>query len=245
MKILVTNDDGLASEGIQVLASVMRARHEVWVVAPSSNRSGVSHGITMSDPLRFRVEGEREFSCSGLPVDCSITGSQGIMPERPDVILSGINRGANLGTDIVYSGTAAAARQASFAGIPGIAVSLVSEDGPFLWEPLARFVLDNLEILISLCDEDIFININAPSLPSYRGARLTGISRRNYRDSIIMHDGPDGCKYSFFKGGKILTDGDMRSDWASVEEGFVSITRVLAQPVAAPPVGDGEPVFRV
>jgi len=243
MKILVTNDDGLASEGIQVLASVLRARHEVWMVAPSSNRSGVSHGITMCDPLRFRVEGDREFSCSGLPVDCSITGSQGIMPEKPDVILSGINQGANLGTDIVYSGTAAAARQAAFAGIPGIAVSLVSEEGPYLWEPLARFVLDNLDILISLCEDDVFINVNAPSLPVYKGARMTGISRRNYRDSIIMHDGPDGCKYSFFRGGKILTDGDGLSDWATVEEGFVSVTRVRAQPVAAP--STGEPDFRL
>ncbi len=234
MKILVTNDDGLTSEGLQVLASVLRSRHEVWIVAPSCNRSGVSHGITMSDPLRFRVEGEREYSCSGLPVDCSITGSQGIMSEKPDVIVSGINRGANLGTDIVYSGTAAAARQASFAGIPGIAVSLVSDDGPWYWEPLARFVLDNLEKLMSLCDRDVFVNINAASLAEYKGARMTGISRRDYRDSIIMHDAPDGCKYSFFKGGIVETAGDGSSDWDAVVAGFVSVSRVRSQPVLAP-----------
>jgi len=199
----------------------------------------------MSDPLRFRVEGEREFSCSGLPVDCTITGSQGIMSESPDIVISGINRGANLGTDIVYSGTAAAARQASFAGIPGIAVSLVAEDDPWHWEPLARFVLENLDALISLCALDVFVNINAPSLTGYRGARLTGISRRDYRDSIIMHDGPDGCKYSFFKGGKIRTEGDGSSDWDAVEAGYVSVSRVYSQPVIAAGGPAGEVQFRV
>lgn len=245
MKILVTNDDGLDAEGIQVLAAVLRTRHDVWVVAPSLNRSGVSHGLTMNDPLRFRIAGERDFSCSGLPVDCSITGSQGIMPELPDVVVSGINRGANLGTDIVYSGTAAAARQASFSGIPGIAVSLVSEDGPFFWEPLARFVLDNLDTLIALCERDVFVNINAPSLPAYRGARLAGISRREYRDSIVMHDGPDGCKYSFFRGGNIVTHGDGNTDWDVVDSGCVAVSRVYSQPVPAPAGPVAQPVFRV
>jgi 5'-nucleotidase len=232
MKILVTNDDGLLAEGIQVLASVLRTRHDVWVVAPASNRSGVSHGITMNDPLRIRKEGERDFSCSGLPADCTLTGVNGVMPEKPDVVISGINRGANIGTDILFSGTAAAARQAAIAGYPGIAVSLVSEDESFLWEPLARFVLDNLDDLMSLCEHDVFVNINAPSLPSYRGARLTGISRRTYQDQFVFRDAPDGCRWSFFEGGEILTDGDGSSDWATVEEGFVSVSRVYAQPVA-------------
>ena len=155
------------------------------------------------------------------------------MPQKPDAVISGINRGANLGTDIVYSGTAAAARQASFAGIPGIAVSLVADDVPFYWEPLARFVLENLELLVSLCARDIFLNINAPSLSEYRGVRFTGIARREYRDSIIMHDGPDGCKYSFFKGGDIQTDGNGTTDWDAVEAGFISISRVCSQPVTA------------
>lgn len=245
MKILVTNDDGLSSEGLQVLASVLRRSHDVWVVAPASNRSGVSHGITMEDPLRFWQEGERVFSCSGMPVDCSITGTHSLMPTRPDVVISGINRGANLGTDIVFSGTAAAARQASFAGIPGIAVSLVSDDGPFYWEPLARFVLENLESLMSLCERDVFVNINAPSLVSYRGARLAGLSRRDYRDNVIMYDGPDGCKYSFFRGGKIVTTGDGATDWDAVEDGFVAVSRVCAQPAIAGAREGPDVAFRV
>lgn len=245
MKILVTNDDGRTSEGLQTLASVLRTEHEVWIVAPSIDRSGVSHGITMNEPLRFRIEGEKEFSCSGLPVDCSITGSQGIMPSLPDVVISGINRGANIGTDIVYSGTAAAARQASFVGIPGIALSLVSKTDEYLWKPLAEFLLANLQTLISLCEKDVFVNINAPSVLSYKGARLTDISRRNYRDSIIMHDGPDGCKYSFFQGGQIQTFGGENSDFQAVEEGFVSISRVKSQPVCVISEADNALRFKV
>ena len=245
MRILVTNDDGHTSEGIRTIASVLRTRHEVWVVAPSTNRSGVSHGITMNDPLRFWKHGEREYSCSGLPADCFMAGSQGIMSEKPDVVISGINKGANLGSDIIYSGTAAAARQASIAGIPGIAVSLVSDEGPFYWEPLARFVLENLDLLISLSAEDVFVNINAPSLLAYKGARLTGISRRDYHDSIIMHDAPDGCKYSFFRGGKIQTHSDGNTDWDAVEAGYVSVSRVFAQPVTASGGPEGQLLFRV
>ena len=243
MRILVTNDDGLTSEGIQVLASVLRRDHEVWIVAPSINRSGVSHGISMTDPLQFRPYGEREFSCSGLPVDCSITGSLGIMPQKPDLVLSGINRGANMGTDIVYSGTAAAARQAVFSGLPGIAVSLVAEEEPYYWEPLAHFVQNNLATLVSLCNGDCFVNINAPSLPSYRGVRITGVSRRNYRDSIVMHDGVDGNKYSFFRGGIIETDGDDQSDWNAVENGYVSVSLIYAHPINVP--AEGAPAFKL
>ncbi len=244
MTILVTNDDGFTSEGIQVLAAVLRTKHDVWIVAPSSNRSGVSHGLTMEGPLRFCAEGEREYSCSGLPVDCAISGSSGIMPCRPDAVVSGINRGANLGTDLLFSGTAAAARQAVISGLPGIAVSLVSKTDEYLWEPLARFVLANLEALVSLTSRDIFVNINAPSLASYRGALITGVSRRDYRDNIIMHDGPDGCKYSFFRGGAIHTEGDGTTDWDAVESGYVSISRVLAQPVTVPG-GHDMPSFTV
>jgi 5'-nucleotidase len=245
MRILVTNDDGLPAEGIQVLSSVLRSAHEVWVVAPSSNRSGVSHGITMSDPLRVRSEGDKVFSCTGLPADCTITGSQGIMREKPDVVISGINRGANLGTDILYSGTAAAARQASLAGLPGIAVSLISDSDLFHWEPLARFVLENIETLVSLCEMDVFVNINARSLLAYKGARMTGISRRDYHDSIVMREGSDGCNYSYFVGGVIETSGDGNTDWEAVEAGYVSVSRVYAQPVAAPGTSNAAPSFRV
>lgn len=222
------------------MVSVLRERHEVWVVAPADNRSGVSHGISMSNQLVFREVGHQEHSCSGFPVDCTIIGSQALMPFPPDAVISGINRGANLGTDIMFSGTAAAARQASFTGIPGIAASIVGDEThEFNWEPLSRFILNNLEQLISLCARDVFVNINAHSLSSYKGAVLTSISRREYRDNIKLTEGEDGAKYSDFKGGRIVTTGDGRSDWELVERGFIAVSRVFAQPVEVPYEGEG------
>lgn len=243
MRILVTNDDGLASDGIRILASVLAGEHQVWIVAPHSNRSGVSHGISLTDPLVLRPESEQVWSCTGLPVDCTIIGSQGIMPERPDVVISGINRGANLGTDIVYSGTAAGARQAVINGMPGIAVSMIEGEGLYQWEPLARFVCSNLTTLISLCSRDVFVNINARSASSWKGVKMTGISRRDYRDTIHMHAGPDGSRYSFFQGGDIRTEGDENSDWAAVQDGCIAVSRVLAQPVSVPVTDGCEPGF--
>lgn len=245
MRILVTNDDGLTSKGVQVLAETLRQKHDVWVVAPNTNCSGSGHGISMIDPLQFKPFGTREYSCSGLPVDCSIAGAFGIMSELPDVVVSGINLGANLGTDIVYSGTAAAARQAVFSGLPGIAVSLATEEEPFYLDVLAKFVFNNLKELISICAPDCFVNINAPSLPSYKGVRITGVSKRSYRDNLTMQDGPDGNKYSFFRGGIIETNGDEHSDSAAVANGYVSVSCIYAQPVNAAIASITTPQFTV
>jgi 5'-nucleotidase len=244
MRILLTNDDGYESEGLRALAAALRERHEVWVVAPDRNRSGVSHGLTLGEPLSFREMAPREYTCSGLPVDCAIAGMQGILPCLPDLVVSGINRGANIGTDIVYSGTAAAARQSVIDGVPGIAFSLASKTEEYLWEPLARFALENLDALVSLCSAEAFVNVNAPSRDRYRGARLTGVSRRIYRESVVMYDGPHGGKCTVFRGGTVSTDGDGDSDWVAVEEGFVSVARILAEPVAAPG-GTDTPSFAV
>lgn len=241
MRILITNDDGIAAEGIRVLSRVLGERHEVWVVAPDSNRSGVSHGITMYHPLYLEPTNQREYSCSGLPADCVMSALNGLLPEPPDLVLSGINHGANLGTDIMYSGTAAAARQAAFVGIPGIAVSLVHcprdaalSDGTLYWEPLSRFILQNLDVLVSLCDRDVFVNVNAPSLPEYRGARITDPARRSYLDVVTFVPEGSGTLRREFESSRIETDGGLDSDWRAVQDGFVSVSRIRAQPVDAP-----------
>lgn len=242
MNILVTNDDGYHSEGIQILASILKTKHNVWLIAPELDRSGVSHGITMKDPLKFVCKGEQAFTCSGLPVDCSLSGGLGLMPLRPDLVVSGINKGANIGTDIMYSGTAAAAREAVFNGIPGIAVSLMpitditktNDSVTWYWESMSQFVLQNLTTLKSLCSSDVFVNINALSQEKWKGARLTSISRRTYIDSIKVLECPDGHSYSFFKGGYIDTQGDHTTDWEAVVDGWISVSRVHAQPCIAP-----------
>ena len=127
-KILIVNDDGILADGLIRLAGTARAFGDVWVVAPETQRSAASHSISLHDavdvwPVGFPVEGVHAFACSGTPGDCVRIGSQNVMPERPDVVLSGINRGHNVASDIQYSATAGAAFEAAFQGIPGIALS--------------------------------------------------------------------------------------------------------------------------
>ena len=141
MRILLTNDDGIESPGLRELARALGGDHEVWVVAPESNRSGSSHSITLGNPARFRRVGEREFASAGTPADCVLYAILGVVPAPIDIVLSGINLGPNLGTDIVYSGTAAAARQGAFMRKPSVAVSLSSYKAPY-----------HLELPVS-CDE--------------------------------------------------------------------------------------------
>jgi 5'-nucleotidase len=232
MKILLTNDDGIHAEGLLALVKYLEKKHEVWVVAPDRNRSGVSHGITMAEPLKLCQLAENRFSCSGVPADCTFTAINGILNEYPDVVISGINKGPNLGTDIIFSGTAAAARQASFYGIPGIAVSLASFEEPLDYSALADFVSKNIEKLVTLCEKDIFLNINAASLDSYKGYKLTSLSKRSYQDKVSLYNAPDGKFYSFFLGGEVESLGDDDSDEKATAQGYVSITRVLSQPIS-------------
>jgi len=234
MKILLTNDDGITSTGLQILAQMLRKEHEVWIVAPDQNRSAVSHSIIMNKPLKIVKHDDFSYTCSGVPVDCVVHGLNAVLKSKPDVILSGINFGANLGTDILFSGTAAAARQASLYGIPGIAVSLESSGGVYDFSSLASFTVKNLEHLMSLSDKDIFVNINALSPGPYAECRLTKPSKRYYNDGVKPFIAPDGQHYSFFAGGNVETEGDEDCDYCVLKKGFVSVSRILSQPSAHP-----------
>src|SRR5574344_2604799 len=170
MKILLTNDDGIEGKGMQALALALSAYAEVYVLAPDEDNSGVSHRITMDKPLRITPHDDDIYSCSGAPVDCVITALRSdLFGVSFDAVFAGINRGANMGTDVVYSGTAAAARQAVLYGVPGIAVSLDSDDDVYHYEAIAEFVANNIGKLASLSAEGLFVNINAESSSSYSG----------------------------------------------------------------------------
>ncbi len=233
MKILLSNDDGFGAAGLEALISVFSVKHDVWVVAPDKDRSGVSHGFTMADPLCIKTKNKQQFSCSGLPTDCVDVGIKKMLDSKPDVVVSGINRGANLGTDILYSGTAAAARHACMHGVPGIALSLLSEDGTWDYIPLATFIEKNIENLISLSEKDIFVNINASDHETLKGCVYTVPSRRNYQDFPETYIAPNGHTYSFFNGAPVQTDMVEGTDYTAVQNGFVSISRILAQPCSA------------
>ncbi|GHV67414.1 5'-nucleotidase SurE [Spirochaetia bacterium] len=234
MRILLTNDDGIDSDGLLLLAEALRAdgRHRVYVIAPDSNRSAVSHGIVfMYNALKLVQTGEDSWSCSGLPVDCVMAALLGGFIEKPDLVISGINRGPNLGTDLVYSGTAAAARQAALCGIPGIALSLAAFKD-FHWKGAIRFVTAELDSLLSLWREDVFINVNLPNnAEGPAGMLLTYPSRRFYRDTMAELKTREKVFYFVMDSGAVDTEYEEGSDFDAVSRDLVSISPVFIHPV--------------
>jgi len=249
MRILLTNDDGISATGITLLAKALReAGHRVFIVAPDVNRSGYSHSISFLDkPCKLTVIEKDTWSCSGTPVDCVIVGLLGGIGEiciiseggkitldnAPDLILSGINHGANLGTDITYSGTAAAARQGSFFGIPSVALSLVENHGLWQWEPLISYITEKLGEIAAFWRAGTFVNINFPNIEKKPSALVPVFpSMRYYNDRIVTFAAPDGGLYCFAKSGKANNIPEDGSDWAEVLKNNAALSVILSQPAA-------------
>lgn len=231
MKILLTNDDGIHAEGLRVLAEELGKEHEVCILAPDQERSGVSHAMSLKAPGKIRKHGSNSWSCSGTPADCVILAGLGAIPFAPEVVVSGINRGPNLGTDIVYSGTCGAARQASIHGIPAIAVSCAAYHDPMQYLGAASFVRRHFTRLVSACRGDIFININAPNSRSEELAgRWAFPSKRRYFDQLKSFDAPDGYSYCFLSDTRIETISEIGSDHDVVNKGEVAISAILVHP---------------
>ena len=240
MNILLTNDDGIFSDGIQKLAKSLRSneKNKVYIIAPDINRSGISHGLSIfSGPIKLKEIEDKTWTCSGFPVDCIIAGLNGVLPEKPDIVLSGINKGANLGTDLVFSGTAAAARQASLKGIPAIALSLAGH-GNFFWDIAVSWSVNNLEKLLSYWKEDSFVNVNIPNNPDGpEGFALAWPAVKHYKDKIaIMNipDGshsPDGNRFCFIvpEGESIVKEAG--SDCDVISRNIASVSPVFNHPV--------------
>ncbi|HUX49709.1 MAG TPA: 5'/3'-nucleotidase SurE [Spirochaetia bacterium] len=232
MRILLTNDDGIQSAGLTILRDYLSSEHEVWIVAPDGERSGMSHSLTLKEPVRSRKIDDRSFATSGTPADCVILALVGIMPARPDIVLSGINIGPNLGTDLVYSGTAAAARQASLMGIPAIALSLDGFVAPLHFEPLTEFVASNIDMLSDLWERHHFININAPNRPERRPAvEITKPSRRIYHDTLVSAESPKGDTYYFLDGTPPNVEPENGTDWDAVHRGSISVSPIYLHPL--------------
>jgi 5'-nucleotidase len=236
MRILVTNDDGIDAEGLGALARALAREHEVCVFAPDKERSGVSHALTLGAADKVRKNGDRVYTCSGTPADCVILAMLGAIPFIPEIVVSGINRGPNLGTDIVYSGTCAAAREAVLGGIPGIAVSCASHLEVLRYGTAATFVLKNLETLAAACASHAFINVNAPSSDDDQpGAEWCSPCRRVYGNGLESFEGPDGYSYCFLTGGDLGTNHDGSTDFSVLSTGKVSVSPILVHPQV--PVG--------
>jgi 5'-nucleotidase len=231
MRILVTNDDGFGAEGLMVLAEALSREHEVRIFAPDTERSGISHALTLGAAGKVRRVGENKYTCSGTPSDCVLLALLGAIDFKPEIVVSGINRGPNLGTDIVYSGTCAAAREAALGGIPGIAVSCASRGEGLRYGAAASFVLRNLSTLAAACSGNAFINVNAPSADDdSSGAVWSFPCKRVYANVLKSFDAPDGSSYCFLTGGESDQAQDDASDFGVVRAGKVSVSPILIHP---------------
>ena len=232
MNILITNDDGIESEGLIVLKSYLEQEHDVWVAAPDRERSAVSHAITLRSGVTFAEVADREFACSGTPADCVLYALLGVLPFTPELIVSGINDGPNIGTDIIYSGTVAAARQASLMGYPSVAVSLVAEDSNKDFSPAASFILQNAATLTDLWSDTHFINVNVPNrIGSSADVWITHPAKRIYGDRLVLLSGIDGSRTYTLEGESNHAENDEGSDWDAVSAGAISISPIRLHPL--------------
>lgn len=187
MVILLTNDDGYQAEGLTTLESVLsKAGHEIWVCAPSEQRSAQSHAMTLRGKIRFVRYGERHYHCSGTPADCILYGfTGGTISVKPDLVISGINHGYNASTDIIYSGTIGAAREAILRGVNAIAISARIDHltGQYHFEAAAQFLADHLQEFLPLCSSEVLLNINVPPNPSGKW-RVGRIGLLDYFDVV-------------------------------------------------------------
>jgi len=228
MRILVTNDDGIASAGLTALAEALGKLGDVWVVAPDRERTAVGHAVTLHKPLRVHRLAKRAFAVNGTPVDCVNLALQTILPGPPQLVVSGINKGVNLGDDVLYSGTVSAAVEGTILGIPSIAVSQEGRDrfrfsvGAHHAMRIARVVLEQG------LPEETLLNVNIPDRPLARTThvRVTCLSRRRFDDPIIEKVDPHGRMYYWIAGTRVSWSRNKDSDHEAIAEGAVSLTPI-------------------
>lgn len=229
MHILLTNDDGYHASGIQALYRTLRSqtKHEISIVAPEGQRSATGHSITLFHPL-FLTEhdlddNQKGYAVSGTPSDCVKIAIQGGLIPKPDLLISGINQGSNLGTDVFYSGTVSAAMEGVLLGIPSLAVSLASyEFADF--EPSAVYLAEHLDSIVQHHQEGL-MNINFPGKPQseWKGVKVTKLGKTIYDNVFEQRVNPHGRTY-YWQCGNLLQDLEEDTDLRAIQESFISIT---------------------
>jgi 5'-nucleotidase len=229
---MVTNDDGYAAAGIRTLTKIARQiSDDVWVVAPESNQSGVGHGLTIRRPLRARVLGEKQFAVDGTPTDCVMLGLQKLIEDKPvDLVLSGINHGSNLADDITYSGTVAAAMEATLCKVKAIAFSSLNErgQGPH-WPTAERFAPDLIRKLLAAgWPQEVLINVNFPDRDpgDVAGIRVASQGTRKIGDAIIERTDPRGETYYWIGDTHAEQEPGEGTDLEATSNGFISVTPI-------------------
>lgn len=224
-RILITNDDGIHAEGILALEEAMQSVGDVYVVAPASEQSGASHSLTLARPLRIRQIDERHWTVDGTPTDCvTFALNQILLPnERPDICVSGINHGANLGDDATYSGTVAGAMEATILGVPGLAFSLVANRSHDFTES-ARVAIEVTRMALENgIPEWTLLNVNVPKgVPN--GIRITKQGFKTAKPIISEHTDPRGKLYYWIGEERVGFRAEGGTDFEAIDEGYVSVT---------------------
>jgi 5'-nucleotidase len=227
MRILITNDDGYYAQGIRHLKDTLIDDNEVYVVAPDREKSAASHSLTLDYPLRITRKKERDYTVDGTPTDCVLVAVHGLMKEHlPELIISGINHGANMGEDVTYSGTVAAAFEGTILGIRSIAVSLVGQED-LNFDAAKVFIKGFVKTLKELkLQQGTLLNINVPNISptEVKGIAITRLGNRIYRDDIIKHVDPRGKFYYWIGGDVPIWEKESGTDFEAIEQEKISVT---------------------
>lgn len=229
-RILLSNDDGVNAPGLAVLEEIARTlTDDVWVVAPAHEQSGAGHSLTLHDPLRPTQLAEQRYMIDGTPTDCVMVAIQHVMKDHPpDLVLSGINMGENLGEDVHYSGTIAAALEATLQGVPAIALSQTqAQQNGTTWETAEQYAGD---LIRSVCkaswNEDTLININFPAGPAggVKGVKLARQGKHKVGDDLILREDPRGRPYMWIGAPRMSDTQTEGTDLHVVADGYISVT---------------------
>lgn len=226
--ILVTNDDGIQSEGLRALATALREVGDVTIVAPDREQSASSHSLTLHRPLRINKIEPGSYSVEGTPTDCVYVATRSLMKGdgRPALVCSGINKGSNLGDDIHYSGTVSAAFEGTVLGIPSMAVSMVGR-GPYQFKTAADFAATLARrMLEEKLPGDTLLNVNVPNVEPGKitGVAITRMGKRHYGDAVVENVDPRGRKYYWIGGAELEAEDIQGSDCNAVLETKISVT---------------------
>jgi 5'-nucleotidase len=227
MNILISNDDGVLAQGLGLLAEACSTLGKVTVVAPDREQSGTSHSLTLHRPLRATRRNDGAFQVDGTPTDCVLLALGALMPDKPDFVISGVNHGPNMGEDVLYSGTVAAAMEGLAAGIPSVAVSYGSFDLEHLDSYRDRLQRLLAEVLaVSDFPKETLLNVNLPAVPaaSVKGVKVTHLGSRVFHEEIARMKDPWGRDIFWIGGGHVTWSGGAESDFQAVRDGYISVT---------------------
>jgi 5'-nucleotidase len=233
MEILISNDDGIDAPGLRALVDALRERAAVYVVAPHTEQSAVGHAITIHNPVKVAVReyqgAQLGYAVYGTPADCVKLALNSLLPRQPELIVSGINQGANMGTDIIYSGTVSAATEGTLLGIPSIAVSVDCYQPDAHFDTAAAVVVELLDHLREfVVPSGTLLNINVPNVPfsELQGWRLTSQGKTKYVENYLQRRDPRGNAYFWIDGELIEQEEVEHADYRAVKQGYVSVTPI-------------------